>query len=59
MYALNYKWILSQKFGIQFTDNMKLKKEDQSVDNSVLLGRGIQISIRGDTDTILRIHVLV
>ena len=27
------KWILSQKFGIpkiQFTDHMKLKKEDQS-----------------------------
>ena len=40
-YALTDKWLLTQKPGIpkiQFTDNMKLKKkEDQSVDDSVLL----------------------
>ena len=33
------KWILAKKFRIpkiQFTDHMKLKKEDQSVDASVL-----------------------
>ena len=33
------KWILAKKFripNIQFTDHMKLKKEDQSVDASVL-----------------------
>jgi hypothetical protein len=43
-YALTDKWILAQKLGIpkiQFTDHMKLKKEDQSVDTSVLL-RGEQ-----------------
>ena len=28
---------------IQFTDHMKLKKDDQSVDTSVLLRRGIKI----------------
>jgi hypothetical protein len=37
------KWILAQKLGIsmrQFTNHMKLnKKEDQSVDTSVLLRR--------------------
>jgi hypothetical protein len=39
-------WILAQKIGItkiKFTDHMKLKKkEDQSVDTSVLLRRGKQ-----------------
>ena len=48
-------WLLSQKFGIpkmQFTDHMKLKKkEDQSVDTSVLLRRGIKIPMEGDTET--------
>jgi hypothetical protein len=37
-YALTYKWVLAQKFGIpkiQFRDHMKLKKkEDQNVDAS-------------------------
>ena len=46
-YALSGKWILTQKFRIskiQFTYHMKLKKkEDQSVDTSVLLRRGIKI----------------
>jgi hypothetical protein len=44
VYALTDTWILTQKFGIpkiQFTDHMKLKKkEDQSVDTSILLRRG-------------------
>jgi hypothetical protein len=43
----NTHGILAQKFGIpkiQFTDHMKLnKKEDQSVDTSALLRRGIKI----------------
>jgi hypothetical protein len=41
-YSVTDKWILAQKLGIakiQFTDHMKLKKEDQSVDASVLLRR--------------------
>jgi hypothetical protein len=48
------KWILSQKFGIpkiQFTDHMKLKKEDHEMDTSVLLRRGIKIHMGGDTET--------
>jgi hypothetical protein len=36
---------------IQFTDHMKHKKEDQSVDTLVLLGRGNKIPIGGVTDT--------
>ena len=37
---------------IQVTDHMKLnKKEDQSVDASVLLRRGNKIPLRGDTET--------
>jgi hypothetical protein len=32
---------------IQFTDHMKPKKEDQSVDTSVLLRRGNKINTRG------------
>jgi hypothetical protein len=37
---------------IQFTDHMKLKKEeDQSVDTLVLLRRGIKIPMGGDTET--------
>jgi hypothetical protein len=36
---------------IQFTNHMKLKKEDQSVDTSVLLRRGIKMSMGGNTKT--------
>jgi hypothetical protein len=37
---------------IQFTDQVKLKKkEDQSVDISVLLRRGNEIPMGGDTET--------
>jgi hypothetical protein len=54
-YALTDKWILAQKFRIpkiQLTDYMKLmKKDDQSVDTSVLLRRGIKILMRGNTKT--------
>jgi hypothetical protein len=53
-YALTDKWILVQKFGIpkiQFTDHMKLKKkEDHSVDTSILLRRGIKIPIGAETE---------
>ena len=52
---LTDKWILAQKFRIpkiQFKDHMKLqKKEDYSVDSSVLLRRGIKIPMGGDTET--------
>jgi hypothetical protein len=52
---LTDKWILAQKFSIpkiQFKDHMKLqKKEDYSVDSSVLLRRGIKIPMGGDTET--------
>jgi hypothetical protein len=46
------QWILGRKLGIlmiQLTDHMKLKKEDQSVDASVLLKRGNKIitGVRG------------
>ena len=48
MYALTDKWILAQKLRIlkiQFTDYTKLKKNnDQSVDASVLLKRGMKYS---------------
>ena len=54
-YALTGKWILAQKLGIskiQFTDHIKLKKkEDQSVDASVLLRRGNRILKGGHTGT--------
>ena len=53
-YALTNKYILAQKLGIpkiQFTDHMKLKKEDQSVDTLILLGRGNKIHMGGDTET--------
>ena len=36
---------------IQFTDHMKLKKEDQSVDASVLLRRGNKIFTGGNMET--------
>jgi hypothetical protein len=46
-YALTYKWILAQKLGIP-----KLKKkEDQSVDASVLLRRGNNILLGENTET--------
>jgi hypothetical protein len=52
-YALTDKWILAQKLGIpkiQFTNHMKLKKkEDQSIDTSVLLRMGNKIPMEGVT----------
>jgi hypothetical protein len=38
-YVVTDKWILTQKLGIPNTDPMKLKKEEQSVDVSVLKWR--------------------
>jgi hypothetical protein len=47
-YVLTDKWILAQKLRIpkiQFTDHKKFKKkEDQSVDTSILLRRGNKMS---------------
>jgi hypothetical protein len=47
--------MLAQKLGIpkiQFTDHLKFKKtEDQSLDISVLLRKGIKILMGGDTET--------
>jgi hypothetical protein len=52
-YTLTDKWILAQKLRIpkiQFAKHMKLKKkEDQSVDTSVLLTRGNKIPMEGIT----------
>ena len=54
-YALTDKWILAQTLripNIQFANHMKLKKkEDQSVDTSILLRRGNKIPMEGDTET--------
>jgi hypothetical protein len=54
-YAPTDKWILAPKFiipKIKFTDHMKLKKkEEQSVDTSVLLRRGNKIPTGGDSGT--------
>ena len=53
LYAFTYKWILAPKFRIpkiQFTDYMKLKKEDQSVDASVLHRRGNKILTGGNME---------
>jgi hypothetical protein len=36
---------------IQFKDHMKLKKEDQSVDISILLKKGNKIPMGRDTET--------
>jgi hypothetical protein len=36
---------------IQFTEHMKVKKEDQSVDTLVLLKRDNSIPMGGDTET--------
>ena len=52
-YALTDKWILAKKLGIpkiQFTNNMKLKKEYQSVDTSLLLKMGNKIPMEGVTE---------
>ena len=57
MWIITNKWILAQKLGIpkiQFTDHMKLKKEDQSVDTSVLHRKGNKIAMGGDTETKIR-----
>ena len=52
-YAFTDKWILAQKLRIpkiQFVKHMKLKKkEDQSVDTSILLRRGNKIPMKGVT----------
>jgi hypothetical protein len=48
------KWILAKKFRIpkiQFTDHMKLKKEDQSVDASIFLRRRNNIHTGGYMET--------
>jgi hypothetical protein len=45
-YALTDKWILAQTFRrpkVQFIDHVKLKKEEKSMDASVLLRRGNKI----------------
>ena len=45
-YVLTDTWILAQKLRlpkIQFAKHMKLKKEDQNVDTSLLLRRGSNI----------------
>ena len=55
-HAFTNKWILAQKIRIpkvQFTDHMKLKKkEEQSMDTSVLLRRGNKIPMGGDKDKV-------
>jgi hypothetical protein len=60
-YALTDKWILVQKLRIlkiQFTDHMKLKKnEDQSVNVSVLLRRGNKIITGGNMETEFRVEI--
>jgi hypothetical protein len=46
--------ILAQKLGIpkiQFTNHMKLKKEDQNVYTSILLRRGNKTTMEGVTET--------
>jgi hypothetical protein len=54
MIALTDKWILLQKLRIskiQFAKHMKLQKEDQSVDTSILLEGGDKIPMEGVTET--------
>jgi hypothetical protein len=57
-YLLVDKWILAQKLRIpkiQFAKHMKLqKKEDQSVDTSILLRRGNKIPMEEVTETKFR-----
>ena len=46
MHSLADKWILAPKLGtykIQLTDHMKLKKEYQSVDTLILIGKWVKI----------------
>ena len=54
-YALTDKWILAQKLRIpkiQFSKHMKLKKkEDKSVDTSILFRRGSKIPMGGVAET--------
>ena len=54
-YAPSDKWVLAQKLGIpkiQFTDQIKLKrKEEQIMDTLILLRRGNKIPTGGDTVT--------
>ena len=53
-YVLTDKWILAQKLRIpkiQFAKHKKIKKEDQSVDTSILLRRGNKIPMEGVTET--------
>ena len=53
-YTPTDKWILAQKFGIPkiwFTDHMKLKNKDHSMDTLVLFRKGIKIYMGGDTET--------
>ena len=53
-YILTDKLILTQKLRrpkVQFTDCIKIKKEDQSVDASVLLKRGNKIPMGGKMET--------
>ena len=54
-YVLTDKWILAQNLGIpkiQFTNHIKLKKkEDQSVDTSILFRRGNKIPTEVVTET--------
>ena len=48
-------WILARKLRIskmQFAKHMKFKKEDQSVDTSVLLRRGTKIPMEGVRDKV-------
>jgi len=52
--AVAVTWILAQMFRIpkmKFTDHMKLKTEDQSVDASVLLKMENKILTGGNTET--------
>jgi hypothetical protein len=54
LYALTEKWILAPKLRIpkiQFTNHKKLKKEDQSVDTSILLRRGNKTPMEEVTKT--------
>jgi hypothetical protein len=50
--ALTYKWIVAQKLRIpkiQFSKHMKLKKNEQIVDTSLLLRMGNKIPMEGVT----------
>jgi hypothetical protein len=54
LWAGSPKWILAQILRIpkiQFAKHMKLKKEDESVNTSILLRRGNKIPIEGVIET--------